>query len=97
GQNPVQTNDSVVLKEKPFVHLFPNPAKNKIEIELKGFEPGYVVIRLLDNNGKLRREDKRLVFTGNEIIVYMFSENPGLYFIWLKQGEKKLRNKLVIQ
>jgi hypothetical protein len=97
AQKPLQPIDSTELKEKPSVRLFPNPAKNKVEIELKGFDPGYVVLQLLDNNGKLRREDKRLVFTGNEIIVFMFSEKPGLYFIWLKQGETKLRSKLVIQ
>jgi Secretion system C-terminal sorting domain len=90
-------NDSVAAKEKPFVRLFPNPAKNKVELEIKGFEPGYVQIQLLDNNGKLVREDKRLVFGGNEIIVLMFSQSPGLYFLLLKQHEKKLKTKLVIQ
>ena len=89
--------DSLAAKEKSFVRLFPNPAKNKVEIEIKGFDPGYVQIQLLDNNGKLVREDKRLVFGGNEIIVLMFSEKPGLYFLLVKQHEKKLKNKLVIQ
>ncbi len=97
AQKPAQAIDSVMLKEKPALRLFPNPAKNKVEIELKGFDPGYVVIQLLDNNGRLKREDRRLVFTGNEIIVFMFSESPGLYLIWLKQGDKKLKSKLVIQ
>ena len=97
AQKPVQPVDSAQLKEKPIARIFPNPAKNKVEIELKGFDPGYVVIQLLDNNGKLKREEKRLVFTGNEIIVFMFSEKPGLYLMWLKQGEKKLKVKLVIQ
>ena len=89
--------DSLVVKEKPSVRLFPNPAKNKVEIEIKGFDPGYVQIQLVDNNGKLVREDKRLVFGGNEIIVLMFSEKPGLYFLLLKQHEKKLKNKLLIK
>ena len=97
AQKPVQSTDSVQVEEKPVVRLFPNPAKNKVEIEINGFDPGYVIIQLLDNNGKLRREEKRLVFSGNEIIVFMFSEKPGLYLIWLKQGDKKLRSKLVIQ
>ena len=89
--------DSLAAKEKPSVRLFPNPAKNKVEIEIKGFDPGYVQIQLLNNNGKLVREDKRLVFGGNEIIVLMFSEKPGLYFLLLKQHEKKLKNKLLIK
>lgn len=100
--NPAITNkpgkfDSVAIKETPFVRLFPNPAKNKVEIEIRGFEPGYVQIQLVDNNGKLVREDKRIVFGGNEIIVLMFSQTPGLYFLLLKQHEKKLKSKLVIQ
>ena len=89
--------DSTVVKVKPSIRLYPNPARNKVEIDIKGFEPGYVKIQLVDNKGKLVREDKRLVFSGSEIIVLMFSEKPGLYFLWLKQGEKMLRNKLIIQ
>ncbi len=77
--------------------MYPNPAKNKVDMEIKGFDPGYVKIQLVDNRGKLIREDKRLVFSGDEIIVLMFSEKPGLYFLLLKQGTKSVRNKLVIQ
>lgn len=89
--------DSLAVKEKPFVRLFPNPAKNKVEIQVKGFDPGYVQVQLLNNDGKLLREEKRLVFGGNETIVLMFSQTPGLYFLLLKQHDKKLKNKLVIQ
>ena len=32
--------------------------------------------------GKLFIEEKRLVITGNEVIIFMFSENPGLYFLF---------------
>lgn len=89
--------DSASVKEKPSIRLYPNPAKNKVDMEIKGFDPGYVKIQLVDNRGKLIREDKRLVFSGDEIIVLMFSEKPGLYFLLLKQGTKSVRNKLVIQ
>lgn len=88
--------DSLDLKEKPTFRLYPNPAKNKVEIEIKGFDPGFVLVQLIDKNGKPARNDKRLVFSGNEIIVLMFSEKPGLYFVLLKQGEHIIRSKLVI-
>jgi Secretion system C-terminal sorting domain len=90
-------NESRFEKDKPTVRLFPNPAKNKVEIEIKGFEPGYVQVQLLDNKGKLVRDEKRFVFSGNEIIILMFSESPGLYFLLLKQRDKKLKSKLVIR
>ena len=34
-------NDSLQVKEKPSIRLFPSPASNKIEIEIKGFEGGF--------------------------------------------------------
>jgi hypothetical protein len=93
---PLKT-DSFTAKEKPVVRLYPNPAKNKAEIEIKGFDAGYVIIQLINNAGKLLREEKRLVLTGNEVIIFMFSENPGLYFLFIKQGKIIKKTKLVIQ
>lgn len=92
---PLKT-DSLV-KEKPSFRLYPNPAKNRAEIEITGFKPGHVKIQLITNAGKMLREEKRLVLTGNETITCMFSEIPGLYFLFVKQGKIILKNKLVIQ
>ena len=89
--------DSLTVKEKPVVRLYPNPAKNKAEIEIKGFDAGYVKIQLMNNEGKLLREEKRLVLTGNEVIIFMFSEKPGLYFLFIKQGKIIKKAKLIIQ
>lgn len=97
GQKPAEIIDSVAAKEKPFIRLFPNPAKNKVEIEIKGFEAGYVQVRLIDNKGNMVRDDRRLLFSGNETIMLMFSESPGIYFLFVQQGENKLRTKLLIQ
>lgn len=91
------SKQSAAVKEKPSIHLYPNPAKNKVEIDIKGFDPGYVKIQLVDNKGEVVRADNRLVLSGSEVIVLMFSEKPGLYFLWLKQGEKILKSKLIIQ
>jgi len=77
--------------------MYPNPAKNKVEIEVNGFEPGYVKIQLLNVSGKMLREEKRLVITGNETIIFMFSEIPGLYYLMLRQGTTMRKNKLIIQ
>jgi hypothetical protein len=93
---PLKT-DTGKTKEKPSVRLYPNPAKNKVEIEINGFEPGYVKLQLLNNNGKLVREEKRLVLTGNETITCMFAETAGLYYLFIKQGSLMQKNKLIIQ
>ena len=93
---PLKT-DSLAAKEKPSVRLYPNPAKNKVEIEIKEFDAGYVTIQLMNNEGKLLREEKRLVITGNEVIIFMFSENQGLYFLFIKQGKIIKKAKLIIQ
>ncbi|MFZ1453241.1 MAG: T9SS type A sorting domain-containing protein [Ferruginibacter sp.] len=94
---PKFKKDSLSAKENPSVRLYPNPAKNKAEIEIKGFEAGYVKIQLINNAGKLLLEEKRLVVSGNEVIIFMFSEKPGLYFLLLKQGKIMVKSKLVIQ
>ena len=89
--------DGIKIKEKSWVRFYPNPAKNKVEIEIKGFEPGYVKVQMLSGAGKIIREEKRLILSGNEIIIFMFSEIPGLYYLVLKQGLQMLKNKLIIQ
>lgn len=88
--------DTLILKKNPSIRLYPNPAKNKAEIEIKGFDAGYVKIQLINNAGKLLIEEKRLVISGNEVIIFMFSEKPGLYFLFLKQGKIMVKSKLVI-
>ena len=91
------TSDSLPGKEKPIIRLFPNPSVNKVEIEIKGFDPGFVQVQIISNTGIVLRDDQRLVFSGNEIIILMFSIEPGLYFLTVKQNKKQARAKLVIQ
>jgi hypothetical protein len=90
-------NDSLQASEKYFANIFPNPAKNKIEIEIKGFEPGFIQLQFFDTRGNSLRDDKRLLINGNEIIMVMFALQPGAYFLLLKQNEKILKKKLVVQ
>lgn len=90
-------NDSVPVIIRPSVRLYPNPATNRVEIEVKGFEPGFVQILITDNSNQPVREEKRLVLGGTEMIVLMFSLKPGIYFLVVKQGKKQVRSKLIIQ
>jgi hypothetical protein len=91
------TVDSLPAKEKASVKLFPNPAKNKAELEIKGFEAGIIQLQIVDVNGKLLRDDQRLLVSGDEHMVIMFSLQPGIYFIVLKQKGRSVKKKLVVQ
>ena len=90
-------HDSLVAKEAASVKLFPNPAKNKVELEVKGFEPGMVQLQLISAAGKIVRNDSRLLFSGNENMVVMFALTPGIYFIVLKQNNKQVKKKMLVQ
>lgn len=90
-------HDSVVVKESPAVKLYPNPAKNKVELELNGFVPGTVQLQIISAAGKIVRDDQRLLFSGNENMVVMFSLTPGIYFILLRQKTTLIKKKLVVQ
>ena len=90
-----QIKDS--LPGKPFIRLFPNPAKNKVEIEVNGFEPGFVQVQITDQIGYPIKEDKRQIFVGHEIITLMFSIKPGIYYLAVKQNKKLARSKLVVE
>lgn len=87
---PVSTSIKADLK------IYPNPAKNKISLDVKGYEPGMVAVRIMDNKGKQVREDSRLLVNGTEEVVMFLSLQPGIYYILLKQKDKLVRKKLVV-
>jgi hypothetical protein len=89
--------DSLVETPEPSARLYPNPAVNRVEIAIKGFEPGFVQVLITGQMGKTEREEERMVLRGDEIIHMMFSLKPGIYYLVVKQGKKLARSKLVIQ
>ncbi len=88
--------DSVV-KEKASVKLYPNPVKNKAELELQGFEQGIIQVQIININGGVERNDQRLLVNGNENLVLMFSLPAGVYFVVLRQKDKLVKKKMVVQ
>lgn len=90
-------NADTVIKEKASVKLYPNPAKNKAELEIRGFEPGLAQVQIINISGGIERNDQRLLATGNENMVLMFSLQAGVYFVVLRQKEKLVKKKLVVQ
>lgn len=92
-----KSNPDTAFKEKPSVKLYPNPAKNKAELELHGFAPGMVQVQIVNLQGGVERSDERLLANGNENLVLMFSLPAGVYFIVLRQKDKLVKKKLVVQ
>ncbi len=91
------TVDSLPNLYKTSVKLFPNPVKNKAELQLKGFLAGYVQLLIINNGGKTVREEKRLLISGNENLVIMFSMPPGIYFVLLRQNNIVVKTKMLVQ
>jgi hypothetical protein len=89
-------NDSTT-KEKYFARLYPNPTRNKVLIDVKGFEPGYLQLKFYDAHGIKLRDEKRLLSNGNEVITVMFLLQPGMYMLLLKQGKKSVKKNLLVQ
>jgi Secretion system C-terminal sorting domain len=95
AQKPV--TDAASGKEKATAKLYPNPAKNRAELEVKGFEQGQIQVQIIDVNGKKIRDDQRFLFTGNENITLMFSLQPGIYFVVIRQAKRLVKMKMAVQ
>jgi len=81
---------------KTDLSIYPNPAKNKVTLQVKQFDPGMAIVRLMDIKGKIIKEDNRLLTNGTEDIVMFLMLKAGIYFIQVSQAGKVVRKKLVI-
>lgn len=85
GQGTYRPDSSFVSKQDVVTaKIYPNPATNKVEVLVNGFQPGILELKVIDRNGMVYRDDKRLLVNGNEVIVLMFMLPPDIYFIETK-------------
>jgi hypothetical protein len=80
----------------PEMSIYPNPAKNKITLQVKQFDPGMARVQVLDIRGKLVKEDSRLLTNGTEDIIMFLMLKAGIYFIQVVEGAKVVRKKIVL-
>ena len=80
----------------PEMKLFPNPAKNKFTVEVKGFEPGMVIVKIIDLKGKLLRQDSRLLTTGNEEVPMFIALEPCTCYVLVEQKGRIAKKKLIV-
>ena len=92
-----QLHDSLQSASRANLSIYPNPAKNKVTLQVKGFNAGTVLVKILDPKGKLIREDKRLLTNGDEEIVMFLMLPPGIYFVIVSEKGKVARKKLLMQ
>ena len=76
--------------------LYPNPTKNKVVIQLKGFEAGMAKLQIISDKGIVVRKEDRLLISGDEEVMIFFSLPAGIYFIKITEGEKGSKKRLVV-
>jgi Secretion system C-terminal sorting domain len=92
------TTDATVKTAKADAVVYPNPARNKVSLQVTGFDPGMVSIRIIDISGAVLKEESRLLITGDdEEIVLFFFLPAGIYFITMQEQDKWVRKKLIVQ
>jgi hypothetical protein len=77
--------------------IYPNPTKNKVQLAVSGFEPGFVFVKFLNAHGATVRQEKRLLSSGTELITLMFFFEPGYYWLMLKQNNKLVKKGLLVK
>ena len=86
----------VVVSNNTTLKVYPNPAKNKVTLNVSGFEPGMVVVKIADTKGKVWRVDNRLLTNGTEEIAMFLVLQPGIYFISISEKNKVVKKKLIV-
>ena len=85
-----------VVSNNTTLKVYPNPAKNKVTLNVSGFEPGMVVVKIADTKGKVWRVDNRLLTNGSEEIAMFLLLQPGIYFISISEKNKVVKKKLIV-
>ncbi|MFT3681978.1 MAG: hypothetical protein QM791_17015 [Ferruginibacter sp.] len=101
NESPVTSSaDAAVTKPKivasPEMKVFPNPARNKITVDVKGFEPGMISVKIVDTKGKMLRQDNRLLTSGSEEVPMFIALEPCTCYVVVEQKNRLAKRKLVI-
>jgi hypothetical protein len=88
--------ESIPKSNPSTLNIYPNPAKNKVTLQVAGFEPGIATVKIMDIKGKLVRQESRLLTNGSEEIIMFLMLQPGIYFIMVSEKGKLARKKIVM-
>jgi hypothetical protein len=78
--------------------IYPNPANDKITIELQAIQDDILLIEILDSYGKVVFQDEKIGKGNHDIINLGINNfNPGIYYLKISSKEKDYLRKLLIQ
>ncbi len=92
----IDKKTKAISVSNPTMMLYPNPTKNKVVIQFKGFEAGIAKLQIISDKGSVVRKEDRLLINGNEEVTMFFSLPAGIYFIKITEGEKGAKKRLVV-
>ena len=76
--------------------IYPNPAKNKIALLVTGFNPGLVLVKIMDEKGNLHSSDQRLLTTNDDEINMFLQLHQGVYYVQITQQNKTIKKRLLV-
>ena len=79
-----------------FLSLYPNPCSDNFTIEFENEKEQFELAVYNSIGSKVITENKKLSVGKNKVNVNTQSLSPGIYFIQISQGEKKLTKKIII-
>jgi len=101
GTPGARNNMVTGIEENPFTEilLFPNPAKDNVQINMTVKESGHIMGHIIDMTGRQTVIADNIVFHSgqNEFAFNLENYQPGVYIITLNNGEKTFRSKLIIR
>jgi hypothetical protein len=107
--NPLNAIDTVIFtvneetgfsdSESPRIYVYPNPAKDWINIEFPELysKRNYLDIQILTIQGKVLSNSRKNILTGNPIEIDIHELNSGSYFIRLITSDKVRTFKIIKQ
>ena len=82
---------------QPIVKIIPNPVQTSAELVVQHFEPGMVLVEIINNTGVKVYSAERLVTGNPDRIVLMLRLQPGIYFCLVSRKGKKARAQMVVK
>lgn len=100
NESQIASTPEIILPAKsspaPEMKLFPNPARNKFTVQVQGFEPGMVNVKIIDLKGRLVRQDSRLLTSGSEEVPMYISLEPCTCYVLVEQKGRMIKKRLVV-
>ena len=79
------------------MEVYPNPAKDKLQINYFTSEGGNVAISVVDVTGKVYLTQNTNASNGyNTFSLGLEQLNSGVYFVQIKNGEKQVIDKFIV-